>query len=269
MPNTIVPAAVTGLPQIDRRRLLVGLAAASTAAATATVAQAAQAAAPAKTGETTQLAAPQANPEFVSLFSDLKKAVAEKTAAKDAREWIIDEWRHRWPPAPDEITLPGVAWVINDEVDLAGRPLVRPGEKHARRLYSLEDLAWSAERTAAFVGKARNDKSRAARLARAAKDKRALHLGEAYYREVERIKDASGIRLANARIKAADHEIGRLSTEIMDLPASSLACLAIKAEAAEIWGKNAGFNMRANIGPLGWAWRLTGDILNVTKGASA
>lgn len=55
----------------------------------------------------TQFAAPQANPELVALVGDLRKAVAERAAAIDAKEWLVDEWRHRWPAAPDEITLPG------------------------------------------------------------------------------------------------------------------------------------------------------------------
>lgn len=255
MPNTPVRAAADGLPTITRRSFLRTTAAAGAVAATATVPAAETAA---------EL---QANPELLSLFRALDEAVAEKAAAKAAKEWLVDEWQHRWPLAPDEIALPGIK-SHSGEVDMAGRPLIRPGEACARRVPSRITLKDWVDCMAHSVEKSRTEKARARRLAALATAKRELELGEEYYSEIERVKEASGIRSADTRIAAADREISRLSNEIMALPASSLACLAVKAEAAEIWGKNAGLNVRADLGPFGWAWRFSNDILNVTKGAS-
>lgn len=255
MSNNTVPAvAAEGLPQIDRRRLLLGLAAASTAAATVAVAQAA----PAPVFE---------NPELIALSQEFKAAVAKKAAAVHAKEWLIDEWRHRWPLAPDEITLPGVSkWDSDGEVDLAGRPIIRPGEAHARRLRSLDKLTSLAESMAAFLEKARNEKDRERKLAALARDKRNLCLGEEYYREIERIKDASGIRAADARIGAAKGEICRLGESIMAIPPSSVACLTMKAEAVEVWFETMFPGLKEETSFVAWPIHMARDIRNVVLG---
>lgn len=266
MPNTTVPAAATGLPQIDRRRLLLGLAAASTAAATVTVAQPAPAATLAENPELIRLAEPQANPELVTLFRDLKEAVAEKAAAKDAKEWLADEWRHSWPLAPEEITLPGSGeWDSGREVDLAGRSIIRPGEKNARRLHSLENLTWLAENMASNVDRARTEKKRARALKALAEDTRNLRLAEEYDREIKRIKDASGIRPADARIAAAQQDIYRLSEAILEVPASTIECLIIKAEAVEVWCQTMGIDRQDAVGVVPWPLRFCHDVLNVAN----
>jgi hypothetical protein len=255
MPNNTVPAAARGLPEINRRRFLLS-AAATGAVATVAVAPVAEAA-----------VAPQANPKLVALFGELKEAVVERAAAKDAKEWIVDEWWHRWPLAPDVITLPGYAeWDKNREVDLAGRPMKRPGEAHARRLRSLEDLAWLAERMASNVENARNEKRRASAMKALAEDRRSLRLGEEYYREIEHIREASGIRSADARIAAAGRELNRLCNQIMAIPARSSACLSIKAKVVELWCEEHSYLLQDDDGIFGWPCRLANDILSVAAG---
>ncbi|PSJ53660.1 hypothetical protein C7I85_27955 [Mesorhizobium soli] len=257
MPNTAVLAAAEGMPTLDRRRLLLGLAAASTAAAAITAAQ------PAPAAETA------AKPELVALLAELREAKAEKDAAIDAREWLIDEWRHLWPLAPEEITLPGHnEWDSQREVDLAGRSIVRPGEKYARHLRGLENLTRLAESMAGYVEKARTEKNRARALAALANDRRNLRLGQEYYNEIERIKDASGIRAANARIDTAKEEIHRIGEALMAIPASSIACLTVKAEAVEIWVGTMFPFLHKETNFIGWSIHMARDIRNVMGGVS-
>lgn len=98
----------------------------------------------------------------------------------------------------------------------------------------VETLTYFVDHMAAFVDKARTEKSRQQRLATLAREKHNLHLGEVYHSEVKLIKEASGIRAADARIEAAKKQIRRLSEAIMAIPPLPIACLTIKAEAVEV-----------------------------------
>lgn len=266
MPNSVL-AAATGLPKISRRSVLGGLAAATAAAATVTVAQAAT---PAEAAEPIQLAAPQANPELIALFGDLKAAVAEKAAAKDAKEWLVDEWRHLWPLAPDEITYSGFTDKSDEsEVDLGGRPIVRRRETYARRVRGLDGLTRTVVNIEEAIERSRTEKARQMRQRRAVEWRHEHRLGEEYYGQIERVKEASGIGKANARIAAAHREISRLSKEIMASSASSLSCLAIKAEAVDIWCEATGYELKEDNSMFGWGYRFACDIRSVApEGAS-
>lgn len=139
-------------------------------------------------------------------------------------------------------------------------------EAHARRLRSLDKLTSLAESMAAFLEKARNEKDRERKLAALARDKRNLCLGEEYYREIERIKDASGIRAADARIGAAKGEICRLGESIMAIPPSSVACLTMKAEAVEVWFETMFPGLKEETSFVAWPIHMARDIRNVVLG---
>ncbi|WP_146148970.1 hypothetical protein [Pseudaminobacter soli (ex Li et al. 2025)] len=217
--------------------------------------------------EVTHLAEPQANPELVALVSKLRDAKAERDAAKDAKEWLVDEWRHLWPLAPEEITLRGCTeWDDCREVDMAGSPVIRPGEKYARRLRSIKDLGWFIDFRTSHIEKARSEKARLQRIAKLDEEKRVLRLGEEYYTAIERVKDASGIHAADARIKTAGRAVTHLCKQIMAVQAKSPACLAIKAEAVEVWCEVHTYLLKDDDGIFGWPCRLASDILNVAAG---
>ncbi len=73
---------------LDRRRLLLGLAAAPTAAA-----------APAAVRAT----APTENPKLLRLADQLDAAIAKAAAARAHKQAVIDKWWWKWPTAPDAI----------------------------------------------------------------------------------------------------------------------------------------------------------------------
>jgi hypothetical protein len=90
MPNTSVRAAAEGMPDVNRRRLLLGLASASAVAATVSIPQAAD-------------AAPIENPVLIRMADELPAIEAECHAADAAIDSVLAQWRPLWPLAPEEI----------------------------------------------------------------------------------------------------------------------------------------------------------------------
>jgi hypothetical protein len=127
-----ITVAASMEPAVTRRRMLLGLAAASTAAATAGIPT------PAESAEASE------NSELIRLGDDLPKYIATFEAARIERRKIIAEWEPKWPMAPDIITeIPAFSspFHCEKEVDMFGRPITRPGEKHTR----LISRAWHCE----------------------------------------------------------------------------------------------------------------------------
>ncbi|MCA2377585.1 hypothetical protein ATU3C_12575 [Agrobacterium genomosp. 3 str. RTP8] len=116
------------------RRNFIGGAAAASLPVTATTCVAvtaiqAEAAAPAPIAE---------NPVLLAAYARLLDAQTELREAKDALEWIGDEWRHLWPLAPEELLG---AWNANwgarndgAERDIIGRFLLRDTSVLCKRL---------------------------------------------------------------------------------------------------------------------------------------
>ena len=91
---------------------------------------------PAIGGATAALAAPGAieAPELLQAVEAFHAALAERKAAEDALDWIADEWRHHWPLAPEEITVPRAFGWEEKEKDIAGRKLIRRTRMTAPRI---------------------------------------------------------------------------------------------------------------------------------------
>ncbi|RWO12057.1 MAG: hypothetical protein EOS07_05470 [Mesorhizobium sp.] len=222
--SNITVRAAEGMPDVNRRRLLLGLAAASTAAAALTVALPAHSASPAE------------NPELIRLGNQLPAASAEHLASLEEVEWITAEWKHRWPLAPDEITL-ACGGYDNAERDIAGRLLTRPGEEQARAVRNVENLT-------AMLGwdrPLRKNASEARRARRAdwlVRRKHELKLGKAYHAETARLREASGIELAKARAADAKKSLSDLVTAIMEQPGTTMEGVLIKAQAITTFDKS-------------------------------
>ncbi|SIT55005.1 conserved exported hypothetical protein [Mesorhizobium prunaredense] len=252
MPNTTVRAAAEGLPAINRRRMLLGLAAASTAAAAITAASAAG-------------CAPVENPELVRLGNQLPEASTEYLAALEEIEWIAAEWKHRWPLAPDEITWPRGDY-IDGERDIAGRLLKRPGEEHVRCVRDVRNLA----AIAATDRPPRHNASDATRARHAiwlARAKRELKIGKAYKSQTARLRDISGMDLAKARAAAAKKSLSDLVTAIMEQPGTTMEGILIKAQAVTTFNK-----AMARKYPLEgelWAAQLAASVLQLASEGDA
>ncbi|RWB05449.1 MAG: hypothetical protein EOQ39_22525 [Mesorhizobium sp.] len=231
MQNTRVLAAAEGLPEISRRRLLLGLAAASTAAAALTVAPAAHAATPVE------------NPELVRLGNALAAIADEYRTARDARIAIIDKWSKVWPLAPDEIILDRKYGSDEIERDLTGSGLYRKGSDRALAIYSCRDLEWYLTRAKRILKGKTIDKRAVGGLPDRAAwedslDQRAAEYTAAakYEAEKARILKVSSYEAANRRKQAAAVALIDAIDGIMAQPETTMAGVMIKAQALATWG---------------------------------
>ncbi|MBN9242133.1 MAG: hypothetical protein J0I98_05010 [Mesorhizobium sp.] len=131
MTNDATRANVEAMPAINRRRMLLGLAVASTAAATATISTEAKAATPTE------------NPKLVALFDELPAVAAAFHEVNDVYRAEYKAWDAKTPWAPDELTVKGIAWPYEEgaphqpgdaEMKSLGGYLWRQGDDYPRRI---------------------------------------------------------------------------------------------------------------------------------------
>ncbi len=223
MLNASVRAAATGLPAaiFNRRRMLLGLAAASTAAATL-IAVAASAQTPGECAELLDLGAKSA---FV---------LANYRQAVEARETIVREWGPKWPSPPEAIQLNTSLsrWVL----DLEGN-YSPTGESVWSRKALLESIAFS--RNCANEKKRKGTRPetlaryRAAWQARTAEREALLASLDAYEAECDAIRNASSIRPAQKAEELARDALLAHARAVMALEPATMAGVLIQAEALE------------------------------------
>ncbi|MCZ4430710.1 hypothetical protein O3S81_13475 [Agrobacterium sp. SOY23] len=238
-----------------RRTFLGGAAVASLPVAAATcvavTAIQAEAAAPAVVAE---------NPDLLAAYARLQDAQAELHAAKDALEWIVDEWRHRWPLAPEELlggSHANASWGRSDgaERDIVGRFLVRDTSTLCKRfskrqrqetptacffVMSPEDAAETLETLRNRTPSGRSEKA----LAKSRADldvaiKRFEHklvLAQEYETNTAILREAAGVDAAKQRIKEAETRVAVISSQISKIPAFTHEGLVIKADAISASG---------------------------------
>lgn len=196
-------------------------------------------------------AAPAENPELIAAYERFVVARAEVAAAEDALEWLVDEWRHLWPLAPDQIL--GFAnaddYSEGAERDIAGRIIKRDtaelGKKFTaewvqrtrRTCFSVlspehlrEVIAnWERPRT----GKTEKAlaRNRAYQAKFLAEYRQKLLLSEDYYAETARLRQASGVEAVKDRISAAKADLRSASLDISKAHAVTPTGLCMKAEA--------------------------------------
>ncbi len=248
---------------VDRRRLLMGLAAASTAAAV-TVAP-----------TTTRGAGPLENARLIALSAALPAIADAYHAAADAYRHMAKTLEAATPRAPDEFTEVGTADPINDrrqpgeaEVTVFGGYLYRDGEKHPRRIVV---TSWHVSR----------DLSYAKRVMRRAKKVGAVSDFLVAEEEVIRLKTLLAKTEAyerefNAARAFAKGEYDRLYpvmasalnafaahvTATMDEEDVTMEGLLIKAQALAAWG-GIGSDDKFLAGILGkdWHGKIAASIL--------
>ncbi|TIO11070.1 hypothetical protein [Mesorhizobium sp.] len=257
MPNTTVRAAAEGMPaaNLNRRRLLMGLAAASTAAAAVTVAPAAHS------------AAVNENPEPVRLGNELPAAEAEMLAAKAAKSAVIAEWSPRWPLAPDEIIEHG----CEIERNLTGAGLHRDGRKDCLRVGTANDFRWwkeSLERQ--LASKRIKSEARRTHLRKEIKKtQRKISIAERYAAETARIREASGYEQASERHCAAIKALSSLIVAIMAQPGTSMQGVMIKAQALATWKKADRVYRVLNVDGFDWGSQLAASVIRMASEASS
>lgn len=231
MPNISVRAAAEGMPALNRRRLLLGLAAASAAAAAFTVAPAAHSATPVE------------NPELVRLGNAFAAIADEYRAARDARIAIIEKWSKVWPLAPDEIISDRQYGNDPIERDLTGSGLHRKGANRPLAIYTCDELDWYLTRAKRILKGKTIDKRAVGGLPdRAAWEDGLDQLvaeytaAAKYEAEKARILRASGYEAANRRKEAAAKALIEAIDSIMAQSETTMAGVMIKAQALAGWG---------------------------------
>ena len=236
------------MTNINRRTALARMAAAPAALAVGAVPALAEHA-----SENISIAAPDVS--LAALIERHRAAVADLKAAKDAVQWIVDEYRHLWPLAPEEILLfPYAEWRVGKgpvvETDISGRPLMRETAPLTSRLsreyrgenkkacFSLltpneiaESLAhWEGRRPRARTEKGRIKEAKL-RAKYMAQHGRALPLARDYFAVTEGLRTASGVEAAKQRVSRCQAATEKLGEEIARYPVTTFDDLLAKANA--------------------------------------
>lgn len=283
MARNNMTATATADNALSRRALLIGLGSASAAVAVAVAPEAH--ALPAIT------AAPGSieNPQIFVAYDRLRQAHAELVDAKTALEWLADEWKHRWPLAPEEILgIPraeGRLGMIEGkaERDIIGRPIMRDTadvsewRALARALpvtcFSVEtskDLEAQLARLNSRPPKGRTEASLARNTqrheAQLAEVQRAIPMAKHYEAETARLRTEAGVPQAERRIEAAKERIHAIADDIAAAEVFTLQGIKIKAQALslihpalfDLFGPEVG-------GSLGLMTRIMRDTLTVAE----
>lgn len=242
-----------------RRTFLGGAAVASlpvtAGACVAAKAIQAQAAAPAPIAE---------NPDLLAAYARLLDAQTELREAKDALEWIADEWRHLWPLAPEELL--GVAGAdrrmgyAEAETDIIGNFIFRDCAVLTKRLspqfrkVDRRDCfsVITASESQNWLEDFQERKPRGRTPAAFAKSKEVIdrnireysqrvELARAYEKETARLRKAAGVEAAKRRIEDAKEEFFAACSDVSKIPAFGPEGLLIKAEAIKATGYMDGF----------------------------
>lgn len=272
------------MSKITRRTLLKQSPAALALAAIPT--SAAVAALPAET-------APAENPELIAAYDRFLAARAEVAAAEDALEWLVDEWRHLWPLAPEEI-LGGAnadkssgSYADNAERDIAGRFIQRETvdltkrlsrkwrEKHQRTCFHVETPE-QIERVIRGWERPRSGRTAAALARKIAEQQKVLAIykaklpvSRAYYAETAALRKASGVEQVKQRIEAAKAEIDRAVRAVSHKAAHTIDGLRIKAEVLLVQDGGMVPHLRDKGGAIGGMSRFVYAVLDVIGRAEA
>lgn len=213
----------------SRRRMLLGIAAASAAAAVPA----------ARAGASLE------NPELVRLAEELPAVEARYIAAREEREDIRRVWSSKWPLAPDEIAEPR-RWRgsgYHCERGLEGGALIREGEEHPRYLTTAADLECQVERAGWVLKGKRLRRRNVAGMNRQewetelAEAERLHAIAARYEAEIASIKKESNYESASKHAAATAEALEAHVSAIMTQPELSMDGLIIKAQALAAWGK--------------------------------
>lgn len=238
---------------LNRRRLLLGLAAASTAAATSTALASVQPVTP-------------ENAELLRLADDLPGVHGEYLEAAKALRAVVREWAPLWPSIPEAIIAYRGGWVGAERArDLTGWGVTVNGLPVA--LHDLPSLEREAKRLRKSVLTIRPRKPLtpdqiAERLLQASEREAIAGQLRAYLAECDRVQDASGYVAVKAREDAAQEALAALVGEIIRQSAETMDGVLVKAEALNAWQTLPKLRV---LDPVSWGWPgvLAADVLRI------
>jgi hypothetical protein len=267
MLNVPVQAAAEGLPnthavEVNRRRLLLGLAAASTVAAAPVAVR--------------DAIASSENPELLRLAAELPAVEARYVAAERHQRAVKERYSSQWPLAPDEIISPNSNAAYGDiERNFEGGALYRQGEDRPRAVTPACSLGYEIRRARRVLRSKRLDNG--AVVAGADREgwetylaecERAHTLAVEYEAECERIQREAQYERAWKETHAARDDMEGHIAAIMDQPDRTMEGLVIKAQALATWGRVEGWKVAFKHGQ-GWPAQIAASILRHAEGAES
>ncbi|MBY2993758.1 hypothetical protein HF263_03870 [Rhizobium leguminosarum] len=287
MPNDAIAATAEGLPNTTRRALLWGLAAASTAAAVAVAPDAQGAGALTSSGFPDQ---PE-SPALISAYQSFCDASVDLKEAHQAREWLADEWKHRWPLAPEALLWGANAqdgsYLDDGERDIIGRYIVRDTADLTKRMSAkfrratprtcFSVLTSSRAREIVEKWKRSSPKGRTekARVRHELfRDKMIreyetnIVLAEQYEAETARLREISGAEAARLLVKEVDGRVLTAANEVSQCRAYTVAGLGMKADALTVTASALMKITKSDESPLGQIARFIESVAEVAGGAA-
>ncbi|MBB6465590.1 hypothetical protein HNQ96_001448 [Aminobacter lissarensis] len=260
MPTNSVRAAAEGMPEINRRRLLIGLAAASTTAATVSIASVAT-------------ATPGETPALLELGNALPAVEAEYVDSLAAMNAAIESGQKIWPAAPKELHLPRDNYWGTDVIErgITGHGIEHRdqfGDWRSQRIWTDETLQECFDRADKY---ARSRSERVRNKWTATRDEYAalLPVAKRYEAKCERIRIATGYNAAKTRNNAARAELIDLVGSIMGQPERTMDGIIIKAQALSAWSKVDRTYRALNLNALEWSGQFAASVLKVATGGAS
>ncbi|MBY3067441.1 hypothetical protein HFO74_29160 [Rhizobium laguerreae] len=273
---------------VSRRALLLGFTAASTVAAVAVAPDAFGAVAAQALGTSSEQAE---SPELISAYESFCDACIDLKEAHQAREWLADEWKHRWPLAPEALLWGANAqdgsYLDDGERDIIGRYIVRDTADLTKRMSAkfrratprtcFSVLTSSRAREVVEKWKRSSPKGRTEKAPvrhQLFRDKMIreyemnIGLAEQYEAETARLREISGADAARLRVKEADGRLLKAANQISQCPAYTVAGLGMKADALAVTAGALMKITKSDERPLGQIARFIESVAEVAGRAS-
>lgn len=186
------------------------------------------------------------NPELLDAYTWFLATKVKVAEINEELEWLADEWRHRWPAAPDEI----LGWPAdNDETenaerDIIGRRIMRnPNDipKKKRRndkpaCFTVHRVEW-LQRMIEIHQEPRTTRTERGRLRAIADQMRflaefneQLRLSRKYHAEITRLRNESGVDEIHRRLARAKSDVGFAAAAVTRADARTTVGLVMKAQ---------------------------------------
>lgn len=234
----------------NRRKMLLGLAAASTAAASGAAGK----------------EAPKEADELLALADELSDTVAAYKDAESRVSRIAREWGPQWP-VPD-MRIVRYASDCRTHRDILGRGIQTEwGKGGIMRVMDLGTPEYFEKSARAhwkeYERKMQTKSQRGAKSERrwAERDEELIAPAREYWSEADRITAASGIEEAKAAQIEAMEALRQLVGRIVLYPEKTVTGLIIKAQAMQAWDAVDPFYWKVNLDAQKWAEAMTATVL--------
>jgi hypothetical protein len=248
-------APVTRSDAMNRRAMLLGLAASTTAAAAA--------------GATPLL--PAEHPDLLALADRLPTAERALLDAQAAVTAIAERWRAAWPVPDPRIRMLGEGLEEPQLLQPSASPVSVGQARRMNGIGTPEMFRASAERhrkQAERAAQTRWKRNLQFHLDRAARDEAAIEPARAYWSEVERITRASGIGAARDTLAHSRRALRDLVGCIVTFEERTALGLVLKAQAVAAWASVEPVSRAENPDATLWSEQLAASIIRQSRSNS-